>query len=375
FTDTTTIYDGELASTSLVRTYKDLGHEIGSHTANHSNLGELTEAGDTDSIEEVLSLSVELLNERFDQQTTSMSIPFGSYRYETLEYMARYFYSARSSDHGFNLASPYDFYALYSWPVLSTTSPAFVDNLFSIAETYGTYLPLMYHDMVDEPFDEETDIYNYSRDLFRETVQLAGNRDLWIDTHEKIYKYIRERNALKISQVYLTGEGNFSFIADDGLADSVFNIELTLKIHLPESWSEDTVTIEARGSQNLVKVEQGSEGSFVFFNHLPDANQVLTVYDGNMKGTEIQDRRIESDVGINAFPNPFLDEALIEVSGINETIDYLIIRDIHGRIVRKVRNFSDKTYRFSRAGLPPGIYIVQLLDSGKQLASLKVLAL
>ncbi len=67
FTDTTIIYDGELASTSLVRTYKELGHEIGSHTANHSNLGYLTESGDLDSLEEVLSVSVELLNERFDQ--------------------------------------------------------------------------------------------------------------------------------------------------------------------------------------------------------------------------------------------------------------------------------------------------------------------
>ena len=68
-----------------------------------------------------------------------------------------------------------------------------MDNLLATAESYGTYLPLMYHDMVDEPFDEEADIYNYRRELFRETVQDAVSRDLWIDTHEKIYKYIRER--------------------------------------------------------------------------------------------------------------------------------------------------------------------------------------
>ena len=91
FTDTTTIYDGELASTSLVRTYRELGHEIGSHTANHSNLGFLTESGDLDSLEEVLSVSVELLNERFNQETTSMSIPFGSFQYETLDYISGIF--------------------------------------------------------------------------------------------------------------------------------------------------------------------------------------------------------------------------------------------------------------------------------------------
>ncbi|MCD4711607.1 MAG: polysaccharide deacetylase family protein, partial [Bacteroidales bacterium] len=125
FTDTSGIYDGELASTSLVREYKERGHEIGSHTTNHSNLGYLTASGNIDSLEQVLSVSVELLNERFDQHTISMSIPFGSFRYETLEYISHYLYTARSSQFGYNLATPYDFFVLNSWPVLSTTSPAY----------------------------------------------------------------------------------------------------------------------------------------------------------------------------------------------------------------------------------------------------------
>ena len=215
FTDTSISYNGELASTALVREYKNKGFEIASHTVNHANLGYLTESGDLDSLNQVLSVSREILNERFDQQTYSMSIPFGSYRYETLGYISQYFLTARSSQHGFNLATPYDYYALKSWPVLSTTSPAFVDTLLSLAESYGTYLPLMYHDMVDEPFDEDTYIYTYSRDLFRETLQSALSRNLWIDTHERTYKYIRQRNALKIRQLDL-GEidsqaGRFSF--------------------------------------------------------------------------------------------------------------------------------------------------------------------
>ena len=52
---------------------------------------------------------------------------------------------------------------------------------------------------LDEPFDENELIYTYSRELFRETVQAALERDLWIDTHEGIYKYIRERNALRVT--------------------------------------------------------------------------------------------------------------------------------------------------------------------------------
>lgn len=380
FTDTSGIYDGELASTSLVREYKDKGHEIASHTANHANLGFLTESGDLDSLSQVLSSSVELLNERFDQYTMSMSIPFGSFRYETLDYISQYFYSARSSQFGFNLATPYDFYALKSWPILSTTSPVYVDNLLAIVETYGTYLPLMYHDMLDEPFDVDSLIYTYSRELFRETVQDALNRELWIDTHERIYKYIRERNALKIfhleSDDMGAQPGHFSFEADDGLVDSVFNVELTLKVSLPASWEQDTVTVGPEGEMKYMKVQEDSLGRFIHYNCLPQAGVSINVYEGTWIGTGWQDRIFHpASVQMVAAPNPFHHETLITVSGSSAEDVCLIIRDMHGRIVQEIREHTDKTYYLSSASLPPGIYIVQLIHSGMQIASLKIMSL
>ena len=380
FTDTSVIYDGELASSSLVREYKEKGHEIASHTANHSNLGLLTESGDLDSLNQVLSASVELLNERFDQYTMSMSIPFGSFRYETLDYISQYFYSARSSQFGFNLATPYDFYALKSWPILSTTSPAYVDNLLSIAESYGTYLPLMYHDIKDEPFDEDSLIYTYSRALFSETVQSALNRDLWVDTYERIYKYMRQRNALKILQLE-SGDmdaqpGHFSFEADDALVDSIFNVELTLKIFVPENWTGDTVTVGPEGEYNFVKVQEDNSSPYILYDWLPTSGVAIAVHEGKLTGTGFQDRFVQpAELSLVAAPNPFLHESRITVTGIGNTDVYLIVRDIHGRIVREIRENSDKTYRFLREGLPSGIYIIQLIDSGKQLASLKLMAL
>jgi peptidoglycan/xylan/chitin deacetylase (PgdA/CDA1 family) len=379
FTDTTASYDGELATTSLVREYKERGHEIGSHTANHSNLGFLTESGNFDSLEQVLSASVELLNERFDQNTVSMSIPFGSFRYETLEYISRYFLSARSSQFGFNLSTPYDFFALKSWPVLSTTTPAYVANLLDTAETYGYYLPLMYHDMMDVAFDEESLIYTYSRELFRQTVQSAVIRDLWIDTHERIYKYIRERNALKVMVIdrdYLDAQpGHFSFIADDELADSLFNVELTLKIFLPQSWVEDSVTLGTEGGFSYAAVQQGESGNYILFNWLPVSGVTMDVHEGKLPGTGLRDRDLAgAGVGLTAAPNPFNHESMIQVTGQKGMNSYLIVRDIHGRIVREIRDDTGETFHLSRENLSPGIYIIQLIDAGRQVASLKLLA-
>jgi len=376
FTDTSDIYDGELASTSLVREYKDKGHEIASHTANHANLGFITESGDLDSLTRLLSRSAEELNERFDQYTMSMSIPFGSFRYETLGYISQYFYSARSSQFGFNLATPYDFYALKSWPILSTTSPAYVDNLLSIAETYGTYLPLMYHDMLDEPFDEDSLIYTYSRELFSETVQDALNRELWIDTQERIYKYIRERNALKVFQLESEETGHFSFEADDGLTDSIFNVELTLRISLPDNWLEDTVSVGQEGELVYIIAEQDSQGRYINFNYLPQAGVSVHVYDGLLTGTGLADYFSHpASLQLVAAPNPFVHETLISLSEDIPADAFLIVSDIQGRIVREIRNHSEKTYRLLREDLSKGIYIVQLLQSGRSIASLKLLVL
>jgi peptidoglycan/xylan/chitin deacetylase (PgdA/CDA1 family) len=379
-TDTSAVYDGELASTTLVREYKDKGHEIASHTRNHANLGLLTESGDLDSLDRLLSSSLTILNERFEQYTMSMSIPYGSFLQETLEYISRYFYSSRSSQHGFNLATPQDFFAMKSWPVLSTTSPAFVDMLLSLAESYGTYLPLMYHDMVDEPFDEETLIYTYHRDLFRQTLQAALERDLWIDTNERIYKYIRERNALLIT--YLEMEemdqegGSFSFSADDGLPDSIFNVALTLKIALPGSWTGDTVSVGPEGSYSYLEVLQDSTERFILYDFLPAGDASIHVQDGIRPATGIHDPgKTLAPVSLAAFPNPFHQETFIQVSNVEYVNLSLIIRDIHGKIIHEINDIPDGPIRLSRASLPPGIYILQLIKAGESLAATKLLAL
>jgi len=380
FTDTAITYDAELAPTSLIRSYKEMGHEIGSHTANHSDLGFLTGSGQTDSMEQVLAVSVDLLNERFDQHTLTMSIPFGSFRYETLEYISRYFQTARSSQYGFNLATPYDYYALKSWPILSTTSPSRVDSLLQLAETFGYFLPLMYHDLVDGPFDEDSLIYTYSRALFSETVQDALDRDLWIDTHAHIYKYTKERNALRIYQLDSENmdqePGYFTFVADDGLADSLFDMELTLRISVPDTWMEDTVTVVVEGSFSHVPVRQDGTGSYILYDWLPVSDMHVDVHEGIYTGTGFSERNAPyPEVRLAAAPNPFLQETLIEVSG-NINLDYyLVIRDIQGRIVREIRQDPGGSFLLRRQDLPPGIYIIQLVESGMQVSAIKVVAL
>jgi peptidoglycan/xylan/chitin deacetylase (PgdA/CDA1 family) len=377
FTDTTRTYDAELAATALVRHYKDEGHEIGSHTVNHSDLGQLTEAGDLDSLSRVLSASVEDLNERFDQQTLVMSIPFGSFLPATLDSIAGHFLSARSSQYGFNLATPNDFHALKSWPVLSTTTPEVADSLVGLAESHGTYFTLMYHDILDGPFNKDSLIYTYLRADFRETLQRVSEREVWIDTHQNIYKYIRQRNGFFLSQVDTSEivDGHFSFVADDGLADSVFNMELTLLIRLPASWTGDTATVDTGDQQVFTKVISDATGTFVRFSCIPSPDQMIRVYDGKRTATGITERLNPANrVSLQAYPNPFLQETLLQIDGGGGRTGFLILRDMQGRILRQVPTSGNGEIQLHRDELRAGIYVLQLVESGVPVATLKLVA-
>lgn len=378
FTDTTLIYDGEIAGTSLVREYKNRGHEIGSHSSNHSDLGWLSANGLHDSLSRVLSESLSLLNERFDQNTLSMSIPFGSFTPATLDSISSYFLWARGSRHGFNLATPYDNFALNSWPVLSTATPAFVDDLAAIAESYEYYLPLMYHDMTDIPFDELVEIYTYGRDKFRETLQLTSQRSLWIDTHQNIMKYISIRNSLEIKNLDMSWAqmqpGSFSFIADDNLIDSIYNVPLTLVIRIPESWTEDSATVEREEQQLVKKILSDNQGSFIYFSCIPSAEQTIHVYEGRKQPSAIKEARIrDSELILEAFPNPFHKRTRIRISGPVLTAGSLVLTDIQGRRMKEMPLPSHEREFFLLEDLKPGIYILQLLDSGVPVAFLRLI--
>jgi hypothetical protein len=238
----------------------------------------------------------------------------------------------------------------------------------------------MYHDMLDEPFEEEVHIYTYSRELFRETLQDARARDLWIGTHERIYKYIRERNALRIhiqeGEEVDPEDGRFHFTADDGLNDSIFNVTLTLKITLPQGWTGDTVTVGPEDGYSYLEVRNEEAGRFVLYDWLPVPDVRVQVHEGIYDATGLDDPRFSgARVQLSAFPNPFQREARIRVSGTSHMDSYLIVRDIHGRIVQEIRELHGDSFLVSREYLPPGIYVVQLVRNGNPLAALKLLAL
>ena len=373
FTDTTIEYDSPVAGSALMQYYHEKGFEIASHTYNHSNLGLIT-VQNPDSLSAVLNTSIQELNQRFAQHTISMSIPFGSFRWPTLDSISKYFLTARSSQFGFNLSAPYDYYALKSWPILSTTTPEYVDNLVSLAESYGTYLPLMYHDVLDESFDEENQIYSYSLSKFKACIQVCKERDVWIDTHARVYKYMREREAVQIEEYIPTDEsGAFLLVLRNPLPDSIFDVELTLHIGVPNWWGEYAAIFVDDSLMRLPIIESPS-GKYIQFNQLPIDGLEIFVSEWSPNGVDPKAATESAySLSLSASPNPFQNECTLTIEGSVSDAAQLMLMDMRGSILRTLETRGRKRITISGEGLPPGMYIVGLLGSQGDLAYIKIL--
>ncbi|TFH24885.1 MAG: T9SS type A sorting domain-containing protein, partial [Bacteroidia bacterium] len=75
-----------------------------------------------------------------------------------------------------------------------------------------------------------------------------------------------------------------------------------------------------------------------------------------------------------AYPNPFVHETQIRVSGLGTVQGKLVLLDVQGRRIRELDLLHSESYQLFRENLPPGIYVLQLLESGLPVASLRLIA-
>jgi hypothetical protein len=175
-----------------------------------------------------------------------------------------------------------------------------------------------------------------------------------------------ERNGLEVT-INNSSDELFAFTLDDGLPDSVFNVELTLKLMVPEDWNESYVTIDERGELTTLEVISSGDERFVFFNCLPGGSEI-TVYKGVYTGIEDDGVEISESAQIKVFPNPVSGgslklEADLPAGGkVN-----LHIYDTRGNCIRNIylgRMPAGRLYYFLDTGnLAPGIYILHISTS------------
>lgn len=294
------------ASSSVWASAKANGHEIASHTVNHTGLapssvgivatnGSVVQCtdptyltyqhGNQSWMDSEVHDSVQALNSTLGQNTVVLAFPGGLNTQEVRDCLKQdtspyKILTARTSDAGINSSSP-DFYDLMSEDVQTGTLTSQVDAWMDSAVAQSGWLILMYHIVGPNNYKSTSDgswyAYYTPTSEFQSQVDYAvsQSRNIWVDTHGNVFKYIAERNATFMSgAVNITGSNAFTANAF-GLDTSIYNVRLTFAIRLSSDWGSNFAIVSQGGSTCKQSVGTAADGTpFLFANVYPNGQAV-----------------------------------------------------------------------------------------------------
>jgi oligosaccharide reducing-end xylanase len=245
----------------------EAGHEIGSHTISHPSLGplsaerQITEMGDSKS---TLEANIPGLD------CVTLAYPNCSVADQGLT--EQYYIAARICSQQIVPATPSNFYQISSLicGVNGTVnSVADFERYHTNALNRGGWAVYLIHAIDDDS--------GYSK-LKSETLEasldyLAARRETyWVDTFGNVVRYIREREAVRVSERISDDDRIFVTVTDD-LDDAIYNHPVTFRRPLPAGWESAYVTQAGTTVEATVIEIEGV--SYLQFDAVPDAGETL----------------------------------------------------------------------------------------------------
>jgi peptidoglycan/xylan/chitin deacetylase (PgdA/CDA1 family) len=143
---------GNYMSSSQVLQLRNAGNEIASHTVTHPDMVQLTPA----------QQDVELQQSKADLEAligapvANFCTPYGSYNDALLAKIKQVYSSHRTVQSGFNTKADTDFYQLKVQNIYNTTTKADVAGWVATAKAQGSWLILVYHEIMSSPGQYDT---------------------------------------------------------------------------------------------------------------------------------------------------------------------------------------------------------------------------
>jgi peptidoglycan/xylan/chitin deacetylase (PgdA/CDA1 family) len=172
-------------SYNQVKSLKQSGHEIGSHTVTHPDLTKISE--------------VQLLNELENSKSSlstiqpdvaDFAIPYGSTNPTVQTYIKRFYRSARESDgtktfteeDGINIRENFDSYNIRAFAVMRSTDPATLQKYIDYTIAHNGWLVLAYHQIDDNGSDN----YGVSKENFEKQMEVVSKSSVRVATEGSV---------------------------------------------------------------------------------------------------------------------------------------------------------------------------------------------
>ncbi len=247
----------------------DRGHEVASHTVSHPHLDALSPAGQ----ENELKTSQSIINSKIARaRCLTIAYPFCA---PSDENITRKFYIAGRICSGMiEKSTPQDFYrisALTAGSLGPFKVAADFNKIVSEAKDQGGWCVFMIHGIDDDGGYSPLQ----SKELNAHLAFVSAHPDdYWVATFLNAVKYIRERNALSVSETAVKRK-SLKITVTDTLDHEIYNLPVTIRRELPAHWENAHVYAGGKTVNSSIT----SEGSkkFVVFDVMPGKESAYVI--------------------------------------------------------------------------------------------------
>jgi oligosaccharide reducing-end xylanase len=187
-----------------------------------------------------------------------------------------YYIAARHCQGAIEANTPSNFYQISSIICGSAGSvnstSAFITKFTSAASSKGWCVFLLHG------IDNDGGYSPLSSTILRESLQYLDDRrgTFWVETFLNVVRYIRERNAVSVTESSNTGD-IITLQVTDALDNTIYNYPVTIRRPLPEGWPSAVVTQNGQAADTYVLMVNSVR--YVMFDVVPDGGDVVLTKD------------------------------------------------------------------------------------------------
>ncbi len=243
------------------------GHEIASHTVTHADLSN----SNLQTQDNELKNAQSTINTQVPSQKC-VTVAYPNCNIGDVSTIQKYYIAGRTCSGQIIPGNPSDFYRLSSIICgnqgVNTAND--MNTRLNSAKSSGGWAVFLLHGIDNDGGYSPLSSSVLSSHLSHVNTNKA---DFWVGTFGEVVKYIKERNALSISETTVNAD-SIRITPTDNLDNSVYNVPVTVRRQLPSGWQNGRVRSGSAIVPSAIVTDNGT--SYIQFDVIPD-NGVYTL--------------------------------------------------------------------------------------------------
>lgn len=280
------------------------GHEVSSHTVSHASLNTLSLAQQEAELQQSQNtIKANITN------SGSLTIAYPNCNLGDIPTIQKYYIAGRVCSGEIESSTPSDFYRISSIIAGSqgaVKNAADFNSRVAAAKSSNGWSVFLMHGIDNDGGYSPIASSELSDHL---SFMNTNKEDYWVATFAEAIKYIKERNAVSLTETPVNAD-SLLLSVQDGLDNAIYNVPITIRRQLPAGWQNARVYVNKQGVDSEIKTV-GNQ-SYIEFDVVPDQGTIALA---NSHRVITGLKGLEENPTIRVEQNPFVGGAKIRSQG------------------------------------------------------------